>query len=323
MKPSTSARSAAAIEADRVLITDAEGATYANDNAAFTSIVPTQLIHANNLEKSRLIDLLPAGYDTFLYLDTDTKIVGDVSLGFAKAERHGIAMAPAPNYNLPEFFNFARIMRELGVEPADQIMYNTGVIFFQLTPRCAKCSNAGAICVRPSAPRTISRATSRFLILALEQCGVTPYVLSPLYNYRGLGEYAVGNIRIWHSHFAPPPDLNEFENAWPARRFIDGMRLDAGEDRSQADRRRPQAMSELSLSHLKGQLSPARGARITAEALAIQRGRGSRGPTISCSTRSASAARRQRRKLFRRGDALSPRPVACPCRQSDRNGAAA
>ena len=96
-----SARSAAAIEADRVLITDAEGATYANGNAAFTSIVQTQLIHANNLEKSRLIDLLPAGYDTFLYLDTDAKIVGDVSLGFAKAEQNGIAMAPAPNYNLP------------------------------------------------------------------------------------------------------------------------------------------------------------------------------------------------------------------------------
>ncbi len=119
-----SARSAVSIAADRILITDAPGAQYAEDNPAFTSIVRTQLIHGNNLEKSRLIDLLPAGYDTFLYLDTDTKIIGDVSLGFAKAEQHGIAMAPAPNYNLAEFFNFARLMRELGTEPADQIMYN-------------------------------------------------------------------------------------------------------------------------------------------------------------------------------------------------------
>src|SRR5580704_3067821 len=147
-----SARSAAPIEADRVLITDAQGATYANGNAAFTSIVQTQLIHAHNLEKSRLIDLLPSGYDTFLYLDTDAKIVGDVSLGFAKAERHGIAMAPAPNYNLAEFFNFARIMRELGVEPADQIMYNSGVIFFHPTAAVRQvlerwrdlCASAGA-----------------------------------------------------------------------------------------------------------------------------------------------------------------------------------
>jgi hypothetical protein len=270
-----SARSAAAIEADRFLITDAEGATYAKDNPAFTSIVQTQLIHANNLDKSRLIDLLPGGYDTFLFLDTEAKIVGDVSLGFAKAEQHGIAMAPAPNYNLPEFFNFARIMHELGVEPADQIMYNSGVIFFHLTAAVRQVLERWRdLCATVGAKNYFSR-DQPFLTLALEQCGVTPYVLSPLYNYRGLGEYAVGNIRIWHSHFAPPPDLNEFENAWPARRFTDGMRVH-GEDYSQANRRRPQAMSELSLTHLKGQLSPPSARKITAEALAIQRGRGSR-----------------------------------------------
>jgi hypothetical protein len=271
-----SARSAAAIEADRVLITDAEGATYAKDNPVFTAIVQTQLIHANNLEKSRLVDLLPDGYDTYLFLDSDTKIVDDVSLGFAKAEQHGIAMALAPNYNLPEFFNFARIMRELGVEPADQMMYNTGVIFFHLTAAVRHvlerwrdlCATLG---VKNDFPRD-----QPFLTLALEQYSVTPYVLSPLYNYRGLGEYAVGNIHIWHSHFAPPPDLNDFENAWPARRFTDGMRLHAGNERSQADRRRPQAMSELSLTYLKGQLSPGAARRIATEALAIQRGRGSR-----------------------------------------------
>jgi hypothetical protein len=271
-----SARSAMAIEADRILITDAEGATYAGGNPAFTSIIQTRLIHANNLDKSRLIDLLPDGYDTFLFLDTDTKIVGDVSLGFEKAEQHGIAMAPAPNYNLPEFFDFAHIMRELGVEPAGQMMYNTGVVFFRLTAAVRQALERWRdLCATVGAKHDFPR-DQPFLTLALEQCGVTPYVLSPLYNYRGLGEYAVGNIRIWHSHFAAPPDLNDFENAWPARRFIEGMRLDAGGERSQADRRRPQAMSELSLNHLKGQLSPRLARKITAEALAIQRGRGSR-----------------------------------------------
>ena len=271
-----SARSAATIDADRILITDAAGAALAQDHAAFTSIVPIEPVHKNNLEKSRLIDLLPAGYETLLYLDTDTRIVGDVDLGFAKAERHGIAMAPAPNYNLPEFFNFASIMRPIGVEPADQIMYNTGVIFFRLTPIIRQVLERWRdLCTQSGGPNDFPR-DQPFLTLALEQLGVTPYVLSPLYNYRGLGEYAVGNIRIWHSHFAPPLDLNEFENAWPARRFTDGLRLDAGDDRSQADRRQPQAMSELSLSRLKGQLSPGGVRRIAAEALAIQRGRGSR-----------------------------------------------
>ena len=271
-----SARSAATIDADRILITDAAGAALAQDHATFTSIVPIEPVHGNNLEKSRLIDLLPTGYETLLYLDTDTRIVGDVSLGFAKAERHGIAMAPAPNYNLPEFFNFASVMRPIGVEPADQIMYNSGVIFFRLTPIIRQVLERWRdLCAQSGGPNDFPR-DQPFLTLALEQLGVTPYVLSPLYNYRGLGEYAVGNIRIWHSHFAPSPDLNDFANAWPARRFIDGMRLDAGDDRSQADRRQPQAMSELSLSPLKGQLSLAAVRRIAAEALAIQRGRGSR-----------------------------------------------
>src|SRR5258708_19261337 len=53
------------------------------------------------------------------------------------------------------------------------------------------------------------------------------------------------------------------------------MRL-IGEDRSGADRRRPQAMSELSLTHFRGQLSPRSARKITAEAVAIQGGRGSR-----------------------------------------------
>jgi hypothetical protein len=198
-----------------------------------------------------------------------------VSLGFAKAERHGIAMAPAPNYNLPEFFNFARIMRELGVEPADQIMYNTGVIFFHLTAAVRQVLERWRdLCATVGAKRDFPR-DQPFLTLALEQCGITPYVLSPLYNYRSLGEHAVGNIRIWHSHIAPPSDLNDFENAWPARRFIDGVRVDS-EERPQAGCRPPQAMSELSLSRLKGQLSPRSARKITSEALVIAHGRGSR-----------------------------------------------
>jgi hypothetical protein len=251
-----SARSTAAIEADRILLTDAAGAAYAKDNAAFTSIIAIELVHRNNLEKSRLIDLLPNGYDTFLYLDTDTRIIGDVSLGFVEAERHGMAMAPAPNYNLPEFFNFARIMRELDVEPADQMMYNAGVIFFRLTPAVRQVLERWRdLCADVGAKRDFPR-DQPFLTLALDQLGFTPYVLSPLYNYRGLGEYAVGNIRLWHSHSAPPPGLNAFEHAWPARRFIDGLHLPAGDERSAADHRRPQAMSELSLSQLDRQLSP-------------------------------------------------------------------
>src|SRR5262245_55520168 len=91
---------------DRLLITDDAGAEQAAQSGAFTSVIRTQLVYRNNLEKSRLIELLPDGYETFLYLDADTRIMDDVSLGFEKAEQHGIAIAPAPNYNLGEYFGF-------------------------------------------------------------------------------------------------------------------------------------------------------------------------------------------------------------------------
>ena len=268
-----SARSAAAIQADRILITDAAGAAYAQNIAEFTSIVSTQIVFGNDLEKSRLIDLIPQGYDTFLYLDTDTRIVGDVTLGFHKAEQHGIAMAPAPNYNLNEFFNFGRLMPQLGVEPADQLMYNAGVIFFHLTAAVREvlerfrdlCATVGA--------KQDYRWDQPFLTLAFEQLGFTPYVLSPLYNYRSLGEYAVGNIRIWHSHFPPPPDLNIFDHAWPPRRFRDGALLRAD---AEPRPRLPQGMAYLSLERPGSPRTPEQARFIAADALAIQRMNGSR-----------------------------------------------
>jgi len=270
-----SARSAAAIDADRILITDAAGAALAQSHAAFTSIVPTGLVHGNNLEKSRLIELLPTGYETFLYLDTDTRIVGDIGLGFAKAERHGIAMAPAPNYNLPEFFNFASIMRPIGVEPADQIMYNSGVIFFRLTPMIRQVLERWRkLCAECGGPNDFPR-DQPFLTLALEQLGVTPYALSPLYNYRGLGEYAVGNIRIWHSHVPPPADLNAFDTAWPARRFKGGIRLPSDIDEAGNSDVKPQGMFDIALPQARTLRSPAATQSLVKELLTVQNEQGS------------------------------------------------
>jgi hypothetical protein len=272
----TSARSAAAIQADRFLITDAEGAAAAKDMTEFTSIIPIELLHRNNLEKSRLIDFLPAGYETFLYLDTDTRIVGDVGFGFEKAQRHGIAMAPAPNYNLAEFFGFGEIMIRLGVQPADQLMYNAGVIFFQLTPTVRRvlerwrdlCKEVGA---KLDFPRD-----QPFLTLAMEQLDFVPYALSPLYNYRSLGEYAVGNIRLWHSHFAPPSDVNVFANAWPARRFSDGKRLSSDADAPPQLPQPPQGMLRLTLHQFTQRKAKAEARSIAADAVALQRSHGSR-----------------------------------------------
>jgi hypothetical protein len=220
-----SARATAAVEADRLIIVDRENAALAETSGVFNTILPVDLEFHNNLEKSRLIDLLPRSYDSYLYLDSDTRVFGDLSLGFESAETYGVAIAPEPNYDLGAFFGFGSVMAKLGIEPRAQLLYNTGVFFFALNETVRRLLETWRdLCARLG-PESGIASDQAFLSLAFEQHRFRPYVLSPSYNYRGFGEHAVGAIRIWHSKFQPPADLNAFDDAWPGRRFMRGRRL--------------------------------------------------------------------------------------------------
>lgn len=269
-----SSRSTLPIEADRVLITDAAGAMCATDSAAFSSVIPIEPIYRNNLEKSRLVDLIPHGYDTYLYLDTDTRVIGDVTLGFDKAERHGIALAPAPNYNLNEYFNFARLMPRFGVEPADQFMFNAGIIYFHMTATVRQVLERWRDLAAVGADENFTH-DQPFLTLAMEQLGYTPYVLSPLYNYRSLGEYAVGQIRTWHSHFPLPSDVNDFKEAWPARRFTGGIRLASDAEEAENSNTKPQGMLDLAFPQARIRQKPGAAQSIEEDVLKVQKNLGS------------------------------------------------
>ena len=111
-----------------VVMTDLESDTAALP--AGVSVVRHDFQFRGKERKLEAFAALPPDLETALFLDTDTRVLDDISLGFEKAERHGIAMAAAPHYSLGDFRTFSEVMQREGIEPLGQMIYNSGVVFF-------------------------------------------------------------------------------------------------------------------------------------------------------------------------------------------------
>ena len=168
---------------------------------------------AGKARKAEFLARFPEKIKTALVLDADTRVLDDVSLGFEKAETHGIAIAPAPHYSLADFRDFHQIMTKEGVTPIGQMIYNTGVIF--ATPHRPD--------VRAVFDRTLELARKYhdkpwneqpYLTLAMETLNFNPYTLSPSFNHRGFGELVSGSIRIWHSYDPVPQNAASLEKGY-------------------------------------------------------------------------------------------------------------
>lgn len=193
------------------LATDLDGLQH-----RFTEVIRASFETEGLLRKAELVKFLPEKYDVYLFLDSDTVVIEDISLGFEKAERFSIAVAPAPHYSLDYFWGFDRIMALEGTPCKGQLQYNTGVIFVRNSPT-----------VKLIFQRWMELALKYqeefkndqpFFSLAMEQLNFNPYTLSISYNYRGFGDAISGVVRIWHSHGELPANINEFKIAWPPRR---------------------------------------------------------------------------------------------------------
>ena len=150
---------------------------------------------------------LPPDWETVLFLDTDTQVLMDVSLGFDKAERHGVAMAPAPHYSLGDFRTFSDFMLRRGVEPRGQMIYNSGVLFMSLGFPGVRPVLQDALALARLEPQ-MRWGDQAHLSLAMEMAGFNPYTLSPSFNHRGFGELVSGDVRIWHSGSELPADAH-------------------------------------------------------------------------------------------------------------------
>jgi hypothetical protein len=194
-----------------VVVTDTE--TIASGLPSSAEVVRLVFELSGKARKAEFFGSVQEKFGTTLFLDADTRVIDDVSLGFEKAEKHGIAIAPAPHYSLADFRDFRQIMTEEGVQPLGQMVYNTGVIF--ATPHRPD--------VRAVFDRTLALAQKYrdrpwneqpYLSLAMELLSFNPYTLSPSFNHRGFGELISGSIRIWHSYEPLPGNAASLEKGY-------------------------------------------------------------------------------------------------------------
>jgi hypothetical protein len=168
---------------------------------------------SGKVRKTEFFLCLPEQVETALLLDADTRVIGDVSLGFEKAEKHGIAMVPAPHYSLADFRDFRQVMLKEGVTPLGQIIYNSGVIFCApRRPDVQAVFESTVALAKKYRDQVWSDQT--YLSLAIELLGFNPYTLSPSFNYRAFGELISGSIRIWHSYEPLPSNAASLEKGY-------------------------------------------------------------------------------------------------------------
>ena len=203
---------------DIVLLTDDSVDQFSSDELGewFDSIIKVNFKLKGLLRKAEIYDYIPDGYASYLFLDSDTFVLEDISLGFEKAMRSDVALSPAPHYSLDYFWGFDKIMLSEGSSLKGQIQYNTGVIFFKKTLRVKSIFMRWKELVERYGDRFEN--DQPFFTLAMEQLEFVPYTLSISYNYRGFGDAISGIVRIWHSRGIVPENINEFEVSWPPRR---------------------------------------------------------------------------------------------------------
>lgn len=175
--------------------------------------VRTEFEFGGKLAKVELMRSLPENLDIVLFLDVDTRVLGDISLGFEKAEQHGIAMAPAPHYSLEDFRSFGSVMDREGVPRNGQMLYNSGVIFFDV--KHEKVQQVFATACEVAAKDEIAPwGDQTYITLAMEMLGFNPYTLSASFNHRAFGELISGQLRIWHSYAPVPKGAAELKRGY-------------------------------------------------------------------------------------------------------------
>ena len=150
-------------------------------------------------------------WDTTLFLDADTVVLGDLSYGFEAAERHGLACC------VGECPWLRRFDRNLG----DMVEYNTGVIFFSQKARPVlerwlelDPHSPGSTVDVGHGPCGLERDDQHSFSRAVYETGFNPYVLPMNWNLRpGWHTRFFLPVKVWHSQHQVPDGLEQMSLA--------------------------------------------------------------------------------------------------------------
>lgn len=170
--------------------------------------LPVEVIHGagESLRAKTMIGQL-SPFESTLYLDADTIVMGRLDFAFEKAERFGLACCICE----------APWMRRYGVEGEENfIEYNTGVLFFTrgaapvyAWPRFADTPSSSRWRMHSDPPervRGLAYDDQASFSRAVEAAQFNPFILPINYNLRpNFHRSFFGPVRIWHDYSEPPP----------------------------------------------------------------------------------------------------------------------
>jgi hypothetical protein len=165
--------------------------------------------HSTLLTKAGMFDWSP--FDTTLFLDVDTVVLGDLAFGFQKAEQFGLACCIC---ECPYAKRFPSLK-----EHGDLVEYNTGVLFF--TKKAHPVFRAWSLLsvtldsslpfMRGDELVTMPLNDQASFALAVQHTGFNPFVLPLNWNLRVRWQHTCfGEVKIWHDHSPVPADLIEW-----------------------------------------------------------------------------------------------------------------
>jgi len=162
-------------------------------------------------QKSRMISHTP--FETTLFLDADTVVLGNLDYAFDRAEEFGLACCICE----------CPWTRRYGAIEGDNIEYNTGVLFFSEQARpvfeawqtmAPDCPSRSTWTTSDNRPRGLEFDDQASFARAVRACKFNPHVLPLNWNLRPMfHRNFFAPVKVWHDPHEAPEGLVKLSEA--------------------------------------------------------------------------------------------------------------